>query len=272
MISNPNNLESIIVEEILRFLENLEGNLAPPCSSNVPGLLFILSQPLPEKIDFSTVTGHFPSYLLRSSNYTSSLSPLFSQIKEISCVDAVDFPEGMFDQWKAVILPHPSLTFLAQCALGITPDPASRALLQSLLKAKPVLGIFDEIPEQGEKSLNPLANSNPVENAVFSQRIRSTLLSLHHQYVKTLEDWGVLRVKMDNLFHVIQKIMEPREGAKQAMETSKPPSQRIVITQEDILERIQKGDTHWLAPSNAIVTSLAWEIAEKHGFILKLSP
>jgi hypothetical protein len=66
----------------------------------------------------------------------------------------------------------------------------------------------------------------------------------------------------------MEKDLEDNQHAK----SPAAPTRRLVITQEDILERIARGETKWVVPSNAIITSLAWEIAEKRGFVLQLSP
>jgi hypothetical protein len=275
MISDSNNLETIILEEIRRFLENLDGKRSTHLYQDTPGILFLLSQPIPEEMivssHFSTIVKQFQSLLLRSQSYTAPPPPCFAKLREIPANETMESLNDLLSQLKMIIIPYPSLSFMAQLTLGITPDPASRLLLQFLIMAKPVFGICDETGRDMESSITLLQNQQPTENNFLSQRIRSALQSLQRQYVKILEDWGITWIQTDKLYPSIQKIMEMERDDKQNRESPPVPSKRIVITQEDIQERIKRGETQWVVPSNVIITSLAREIAEKHGFILKLS-
>lgn len=275
MISDSQNLGTIILEEIRRFLQELDGNRSPHLFPDKPRILFLLSQSIPDEIinstDFTSLIRQYPSILLRSRNYTSSPPPCFSSLSEIPSSETADSLNDLLSHLKIIIVPHPSLSFMAQVTLGITPDLASQIFLQSLMISKPVFGILDETDRNTLISVPFIQNPATDENTPFSPRIRSALQSLQRQYVKILEDWGTIWIKSDRIFMSVKKIIEKDQDDLQNAPLPPASTKRFVITQEDIRERIQKGETHWVVPSNTIITSLAWETAEKHGFVLKLS-
>ena len=148
-----------------------------------------------------------------------------------------------------MVIPEPCLNIMAQVSLGLTPDFASFLIFNFLLRQKPVLGI---------------------QNQQFLNFPPCSLKSLIHKYTKILADWGLLWISQEELFAFIRNKLEPGyPDTEKIGNNAGTPSKRLIVTQEDVFRRIKKGEKQWLVPDNAIVTSLAWEIAEKHGFTIK---
>lgn len=246
---DPRKIEALIYEEIQKFLKNPGIINSPDISQNTPDILFILSSPL--SADFMAASG-IPSILKDfSCAYTAAETPgiilpsEFSGTPEISCSNE-NVTDRILEKTRILIVPNPCLNLIAQISLGLTPDFASHLILHFLLRQKPVLGIQNKTsPDLAPRSLQ----------------------SLIHNYIKVLEDWGVIWIAPEELFDFISNKLEP-ENPDQGKTSDHPqnPSKKTIVTQQDILDRIKKGEKKWILPENAIVTPLALEIAEKHGF------
>jgi len=276
MTRDPQKIEILIYEEIERYLKNLETGNGPPPFDSKPSILLMLSHPPDEnliaKTGLKTIIKRFPCAFSRLEPFSAPLPSPFSSLPEILPKERDSSLSENLKNLKLVILFHPSLSIMAQMVLGLTPDFSSCVLLQALLTGIPVFAIQEHPISQIVQT--PLwTQKTPLspQSETCLLRLHSSLKSLIRQYSKTLEEWGMVWIEPDRLFSSIQKLLEGMEQSpRESPSKTKTEAERLVITQEDVIDRVKKGDKQWLIPENAIVTDLAREIAAKQGLILIL--
>lgn len=176
---------------------------------------------------------------------------------------SVSDENAVWERAKAILLFQPSLPFLAGIATGAGNDAVSMGLAQALVSGKPILGIG------GDAVMRPFASDSKLTErlttATEAARAREAFESLYRQYIRTLGGWGVSWVEPEDLYKSIERLMGGSPGRTES--TSPPaPKQRLIITGDDVMERVRRGEKEWRLPPDAIITDIAREIAEKHGF------
>jgi len=223
------------------------------------------------KTGLETLVKRVPCAFCRMESFASPLPSPFTAIPEIT-VKENEYPlNEKLTRLKLVILFHPSLSLLAQMVLGLTQDFSSRILLHALLTGIPVFAIGDESLFHiiNTPLLTPKTSLPPISETSLI-RLHSSLKSMIHQYSKTLEEWGMEWIEPDHLFSAIETILERRKSPSgECPAKTQTEYKRLVITEEDIQNRIKMGGNEWMIPDNAIVTDLALELAQKNGLILK---
>ena len=261
MISDPKKIQEIIEEEIHRFINGLEDSKTKPVDlSGERILLFVLSSP---------VAGDaFPGLNSLTERYTCArlnawYGPLENEagqgargllsLPEFPPPATAIVPSEALKQIRAVFLVYPSLALMARTALGLGDDFGALLILQALSSATPVLAIRSKLLPSD--SIAPLPNSPQ---------------ALIRQYEKTLGDWGVRWINEERIFPLMEQLMEDPLTGLEKKELRRNNPKRIIVTGEDVEERIRRGERQWVLPADAIITSVAQETAEKKGFILKL--
>jgi hypothetical protein len=284
MTLNKETLETLIYEEILRYLGSLDQNEAPRVVSRGTDILFLLStSDYGQDIETScipSIAKKFNCALVPSSHCKGSLPEPFSTMDKIEILDKNFSPLKIIEKVKVLILFQPSLSLMASTALGTSENPECRILTQALLTGKKVLGVRQEEISKNH-SLNDNFSLNHIMEGVRTSgearekasRIDSSLQSLNRQYAHTLKDWGVQWEIPEKLFPILESILEkPSASIDNTTNKRNNPGKRIIITADDIYEKINSGKTQWIIPANAIITDIARENAQRSGFKLVIKP
>lgn len=201
--------------------------------------------------------------IARSFSFMETIPEPFCDIPEIPPKDLQPSPPHLPENVKAIVLFQPELSFIAKTALGTSNEPDVRFIHYALSSEIPILGI----PHDAHAS--PL-NAKIDTNVSSAHDVRAYLQTLYRQYQKTLENWGVAWISPQNLQSALQKIRAENEafssGAKRAAAGSR---KRLIITREDVEERIKRGEREWLIPPDAIITDIARETANQNGLNIK---
>ena len=261
MALDRKQIEDIIREEILKYL--VSPRHASP--SKVPDILIILTnQPDKQIVDISgvqEVMRRFCCLCFFPPCCNDNLSAPFDMAHNEA--GAAADTDTIWQGAKAIVLFQPSLPFLAGIITGAGNDEVSMRLMQALVSGKPVLGI-----ECGTviQSFAP-ESGNPREGliAATAARAKEGFEALYRQYVRTLGGWGVEWIKPEDLYRFVERLACGESAAEKSLNAS-AAKQRLIITGDDVMQRIRQGEKNMPLPPDAIITDVAREIAEKHGF------
>lgn len=259
MALDRKQIEDIIREEILRYLVLPEPASLPKASDL---LIILTNQPDKETVDISgvrEVMRRFRCLCICPPYCSNNLSEPFDKAQNEA--GAAAEAGAIWQGAKAILIFQPSLPFLAGIVTGAGNDAVSMRLMQTLVSGKPVLGIGGKSVIQPFEPEGKLSEGSAAATAA---RAREGLESLYRQYARTLGGWGVDWVEPEELYKFIERHMG---GAPAPEKSSSAPAakQRLIITGDDVMERIRRGEKDLPLPPDAIITDIAREIAEKHG-------
>ncbi len=254
MLSDLEKIRSIISEEIKRFLNELEAKHPTITNPGTADVLFLLSsQPdkdLKTAAAVSTISEKFSCALVWTESPHEPLSPPLSRLPQLPEPQIPQAQRQILDNLKCIIIFEPTLSLLANVALGTTDDFPSRLTFQFLAYGKPVYAV------RGSEQTAPGTSNRQIQ-------------VLSRGYERTLEEWGMLWLRPEQLFSTLEVLLEA-PAQNQASVSEKTNSQRrLIVTGEDVEEHIRSGQKQWILPPDAIVTAIAREIAERNGFVLK---
>jgi len=263
MRTEHENLINIIHEEILRFLNTGDFLHANPKFR----IVFLLSgkpdRDVMESAGLREVVKRYSCLLVRSLSFMETIPEPLGAIPEIPPKDLLTSPPCLPENVKAFVLFQPELSFIARTALGTGDEPDIRFIHYALTSEITILGIPHD-------TYAPSPHTKIEGNISDAHRARSSRQSLYRQYQKTLENWGVVWIPPQNLSSALHKICGEdetrRSGATHAATGSK---KRLIITKEDVEDRIKRGERDWFIPPDAIITDIARETADQKGLNLK---
>jgi len=263
MTTERENLINIIRDEILRFLNAEEFHHANPKFR----IVFLLSgrpdRDVMESAGLGEIVKQYSCLVVRSLSFMETIPEPLGAIPEIPPKDLMTSPPHLPENVRAVVLFQPELSFIARTALGTGDEPDIRFIQHALTSDIPILGI-------PRNTYAPSPHAGTEWKFSNAHSALSSLQSLYCQYQKTLENWGVVWIPPQNLSSALHKICVEdktrRSGTTHAPTRSK---KRLIITKEDVEERIKKGEREWFIPSDAIITDIARETADQKGFNLK---
>jgi len=261
MSQDYEHLESLIREEILRCL--VGGETKREILVVMPFLP--LDKDFLDSLGLEAIFERFSSTILSPDPSYPLPAPL-SEIPPYSPDKAREQPGR--DHIRALVILNPSLSLLAQTALGIADQPCSRLLLGNLLDRKPVLTIHDpscDFPPPEMKG-PPVAPAS--SGLSFDSHPPHSPRNLYQQYYKTLEEWGMRQVSPSRLFQTLETLLNPAPDSTGSSPARENSVRRMIVTGDDILDKLALGGKEWVIPENAIVTSIAQETAQRNGFSL----
>lgn len=256
---NREIIENIIIEEILRCFCELESGI-----SETPRLLFIHPAPFNiENLNTASISSMVEKYNSATlpANQGFPETDFFGLRQISSTMQNISFAR-IVDSIQAFILVHPPISFLHRTVEGMGDELPVKILQHALLSRKPVIGLTAPDP------LN-LAKEDKKDRTSPDSRIMSHFQAHYDNLSRILSNWGVVWEREENLFSIIRDIMEPSgEDTSTGKNAAIQNSRRMIVTSEDVENRIRSGEISWNLPENAIVTALAFETARKYDFSL----